>query len=133
MECPARSSGSIGVSSRDDDLVAVLENLPRDEFLVGDGIGDEADIVHKRRGPLHDQLRRQDLHRHPYLGVYPAETVEDEREVVGAEALAGEDPDEPALPLLEIPEALLRLVLHLEDRFGDPVEDLSHFPPIRLP
>ena len=57
-----------------------------------------------------------------------AKPVHDERKVVGTETLACKDPDEAPFALLKIPEALLRLVLHLEDRFGDAVE---HLPCIR--
>jgi len=52
-----------------------------------DWVGDEADVVGKRRGLFHDQFRRQNFHRHPDLGIHPAEPVENEGQIVGAETL----------------------------------------------
>jgi len=50
-------------------------------------------------------FRRQEIHGNPDPGVFFAEPVDDEGEVVGAEALAGEDLDEPPFALLEIAKA----------------------------
>lgn len=52
-------------------------------------------------------------------------SVQYEGEVVGAETFARQDMDITPLALLKIPETLLRLILHLEDRLGDAVENLS--------
>ena len=114
-----------GVSGRNDDLVAVLQDLAHEELLVGHRIGYEAEIVGERCGFLDDQIRRQEFHGDPDLRIRLDESVDDERKIVGAEALAGEDSEEASFPLLKITEAFLRLILHLEDGLGDTVKDLS--------